>query len=192
MDAFSSSEEAFAAEALLEAYKLGSKKEVQQSIAKHSIFRDLDNQVRSFCLSSFSIKRVFDDWENWRFFISLTMSYVSAIVAWAGHQQIWFPIGIIYVWHDQGLQQLSTYKPLGPFSTDFRQADFMVTTLMTHCRRNAHTIVLETWEKCCTSLKQRRNCFAGRTSNKILASRRCWEDGKLYGWSDVCKSWEYS
>ena len=48
MDAFSSSEEAFAAEALLEAYELGSKQEVQQSIAKHSIFRDLDNQVRSY------------------------------------------------------------------------------------------------------------------------------------------------
>ena len=52
VEIFARSEEAFAAEALLESYKLASVQEVQQSIAKHPIFRDLDNQVSLFPLSS--------------------------------------------------------------------------------------------------------------------------------------------
>jgi len=55
VDAFAQSEEAFAAEALFDAYRSGSAEDIQLCISKKSIFFDLDNNV-SFpglaCLAS--------------------------------------------------------------------------------------------------------------------------------------------
>lgn len=45
VDAFARSEEAVAAEAVFDAYRLGTKEDIQQCVKKHSIFTDLDNQV---------------------------------------------------------------------------------------------------------------------------------------------------
>lgn len=47
VDAFSTSEQAFGAEKLLEAYRSGDPEAVRKSIASQSLFLDLDNQVRS-------------------------------------------------------------------------------------------------------------------------------------------------
>lgn len=48
MEAYARSEEAVAAEDVLEAYKLGDKEAVRKAIDKHMIFRDLDNQVSRY------------------------------------------------------------------------------------------------------------------------------------------------
>ena len=53
MDAFATSEEALAAEAIFEAYRVGRREDIQHCIKKHSIFTDLDNQVFASFLSSF-------------------------------------------------------------------------------------------------------------------------------------------
>jgi len=45
VDAFAQSDEAFAAEALFEAYKTGTAEDVKSCIAKKNIFFDLDNNV---------------------------------------------------------------------------------------------------------------------------------------------------
>lgn len=45
VDAFSSSEQAFAAEKLLEAYRCGDAGAVRKSVASQNLFLDLDNQV---------------------------------------------------------------------------------------------------------------------------------------------------
>lgn len=46
VDTFERSEEAFAAEALFDAYRAGTDEEIKQCINKKSIFMDLDNQVQ--------------------------------------------------------------------------------------------------------------------------------------------------
>ena len=45
VDSFAQSEEAFAAEALFEAYRTGTAEDVQKCISKRPIFFDLDNSV---------------------------------------------------------------------------------------------------------------------------------------------------
>ena len=45
VDSFAQSEEAFAAEALFEAYRTGTAEDVQKCITKRPIFFDLDNNV---------------------------------------------------------------------------------------------------------------------------------------------------
>jgi hypothetical protein len=45
VDAFATSDEAFAAQALLEAYRTGNVEEVKKCIESHHMFLELDNQV---------------------------------------------------------------------------------------------------------------------------------------------------
>ena len=59
VDAFARSEEALAAEAVFEAYRLGSREDIQQCVKKHSIFADLDNQVFCFSYIHSSLRVVF-------------------------------------------------------------------------------------------------------------------------------------
>ncbi len=47
VDSFASSDGAFAAEALFEAYRSGDAAEIQNCVKEHNAFLELDNQVRA-------------------------------------------------------------------------------------------------------------------------------------------------